>query len=237
MGNSFNSREWDSILSQYKELLQTTEWEYLKLVTIINNKLATLPKWSKLGEDLRKWISRDWTKIQYWDRPGAATWGNMEWSLYIEFNGNTLRFRRAGDNALYLDNMGNYFKTSWGFWEKHIIPGRIEWETITDISEKWVTVIDNTLVQENNDMLNNRHKTVGKDIEEQRKKVWYKIKKLFSRDKEKSIFELEPEGMTKDEMKKTIDIDILNQKLALVTKWLQKAARILEEGLKTTNNN
>ena len=86
-------------------------------------------------------------------------------------------------------------------------------------------------------MLNNRHKTVGKDIEEQRKKVWYKIKKLFSRDKEKSIFELEPEGMTKDEMKKTIDIDILNQKLALVTKWLQKAARILEEGLKTTNNN
>lgn len=67
-------------------------------------------------------------------------------------------------------------------------------------------------------MKNHRHKTVGKDIGEQRKKVLYKIKQLFSKEKEKSILDLEPKGRTRDEMQKTIDINTLNQNLGLVVK-------------------
>lgn len=236
MNNSLDQKENTKWLPEYKQLLIKAEWEYLKLVTIINEKLATLPAWSEVFKNLKAWILRDETQIQYWDRPGAATWGNMEWSLYTDFEGHALRTRRSGDNAIYLDDTGNYFKVSWWLWEKHLIPKRIGWEDIVDINKEWVIVIDNALVEENYNMKNHRHKTVGKDIGEQRKKVLYKIKQLFSKEKEKSILDLEPKGRTRDEMQKTIDINTLNQNLGLVVKWLQKTIQILEEELSKNNS-
>lgn len=216
--------ESNEFFLSYEQLLKETEQEYLRLVSFINETLVNTPKDNQL---FKEWIIENGVKLWYGDRINSATWGNMEWSLYIDFDNHTLRVRWAWDNAMYIDNWWNYIKTSWWYGDEHITPKRINWETIKKIDEWGVIVEDNEILQQHHERQNNRHKTVGRNIIEQRSKIWYKLKRLFSQEKEKNIFELEPK--LDQDISKRIEVAELSEMISLAKEWLQKANHIFRQ--------
>jgi hypothetical protein len=70
-------------------------------------KLTSLMDEKKISID--KGVSADGVRVFYGNIGSNPTGSNMEGSLYIKFDENLIRFRWRGDNAMYVNNTGNYF--------------------------------------------------------------------------------------------------------------------------------